>query len=108
MKTRATVAREPNRPLEIDEIDLEGPKDGKVLIRIITTCLRHTDMFTLSGRDLEGLFPAILGHEGVDMTNGGVDYSLECIGNVGVMRSALECCRGWGSAGGSHRRLDQP
>lgn len=65
MKTRAAIAWEPNRPLEIEEIDLEGPKDGEVLVRIVTTSLCHTDMFTLSGRDPEGLFPAILGHEGV-------------------------------------------
>ncbi|MDQ1199210.1 S-(hydroxymethyl)glutathione dehydrogenase/class III alcohol dehydrogenase [Agrobacterium sp. SORGH_AS 787] len=65
MKTRAAIAWEPNRPLEIEEIDLEGPKDGEVLVRIVTTSLCHTDLFTLSGKDPEGLFPAILGHEGV-------------------------------------------
>lgn len=65
MKTRAAIAWEPNRPLEIEEIDLEGPKEGEILVRIVTTSLCHTDMFTLSGRDPEGLFPAILGHEGV-------------------------------------------
>ncbi|SFY38023.1 S-(hydroxymethyl)glutathione dehydrogenase / alcohol dehydrogenase [Paracoccus pantotrophus] len=65
MKTRAAIAWEPNRPLEIEEIDLEGPRDGEVLVRIVTTSLCHTDMFTLSGKDPEGLFPAILGHEGV-------------------------------------------
>lgn len=65
MKTRAAIAWEPNRPLEIEEIDLEGPKEGEVLVRIVTTSLCHTDMFTLSGRDPEGLFPAVLGHEGV-------------------------------------------
>ena len=65
MKTRAAIAWEPNRPLEIEEIDLEGPKEGEVLIRIVTTSLCHTDMFTLSGADPEGLFPAVLGHEAV-------------------------------------------
>lgn len=64
MKTRAAIAWEPTRPLEIEEIDLEGPKDGEVLVRIVTTSLCHTDVFTLSGRDPEGLFPAVLGHEG--------------------------------------------
>lgn len=64
MKTRAAVAWEANRPLEIEEIDLEGPKDGEVLVRIVTTSLCHTDVFTLSGEDPEGLFPCILGHEG--------------------------------------------
>ncbi|GGG61213.1 S-(hydroxymethyl)glutathione dehydrogenase [Salipiger pallidus] len=65
MKVRAAVAWEANRSLEIEEIDLEGPKEGEVLVRIVTTSLCHTDMFTLSGRDPEGLFPAVLGHEGV-------------------------------------------
>lgn len=65
MKIRAAVAWEPNRPLEIEEIDLDGPKEGEVLIRIVTTSLCHTDMFTLSGADPEGLFPAVLGHEAV-------------------------------------------
>ncbi|MGY0553929.1 S-(hydroxymethyl)glutathione dehydrogenase/class III alcohol dehydrogenase [Vreelandella sp. 2A-K22] len=65
MKTRAAIAWEPNRPLEIEEIDLGGPKEGEVLVRIVTTSLCHTDMFTLSGKDPEGLFPCVLGHEGV-------------------------------------------
>ena len=64
MKTRAAIAWAPNTPLEIEEVDLEGPKDGEVLVRIVTTSLCHTDMFTLSGRDPEGNFPCILGHEG--------------------------------------------
>jgi S-(hydroxymethyl)glutathione dehydrogenase/alcohol dehydrogenase len=64
MKTRAAIAWEPNRPLEIEEIDLEGPKEGEVLVRIVTTSLCHTDVFTLSGEDPEGRFPCILGHEG--------------------------------------------
>lgn len=64
MKTRAAIAWEPNRPLEVEEVDLEGPKEGEALIRIVTTSLCHTDVFTLSGKDPEGLFPVILGHEG--------------------------------------------
>lgn len=63
MKTRAAIAWEPNHPLEIEEIDLEGPKEGEVPVRIVTTSLCHTDVFTLSGKDLEGRFPCILGHE---------------------------------------------
>ncbi|MGA1834136.1 S-(hydroxymethyl)glutathione dehydrogenase/class III alcohol dehydrogenase [Rhizobium wenxiniae] len=63
MKTRAAVAWEANKPLEIVELDLDGPKDGEVLVRIVTTSLCHTDVFTLSGRDPEGLFPCVLGHE---------------------------------------------
>ncbi len=64
MKTRAAVAFEKAKPLEIVEVDLEGPRDGEVLIEIKATGICHTDEFTLSGADPEGLFPAILGHEG--------------------------------------------
>lgn len=64
MKTRAAVAWEADKPLSIEEVDLEGPKQGEVLIRIAATGVCHTDAYTLSGRDPEGRFPAILGHEG--------------------------------------------
>jgi S-(hydroxymethyl)glutathione dehydrogenase/alcohol dehydrogenase len=64
MKTRAAVAFGAGKPLEIVEVDLEGTKAGEVLIEIKATGLCHTDDFTLSGADPEGLFPAILGHEG--------------------------------------------
>jgi S-(hydroxymethyl)glutathione dehydrogenase/alcohol dehydrogenase len=64
MKTRAAVAFQAGKPLEIVEVDLDGPKAGEVLIEIKATGLCHTDDFTLSGADPEGLFPAILGHEG--------------------------------------------
>lgn len=64
MKTRAAVAFEAGKPLEIVEVDLEGPKAGEVLIEIKATGICHTDDFTLSGADPEGLFPSILGHEG--------------------------------------------
>ena len=64
MKTRAAVALEKAKPLEIMEVDLEGPKAGEVLVEIKATGICHTDEFTLSGADPEGLFPAILGHEG--------------------------------------------
>jgi S-(hydroxymethyl)glutathione dehydrogenase/alcohol dehydrogenase len=64
MKTRAAVAFAAGKPLEIVEVDLEGPKAGEVLIEIKATGICHTDDFTLSGADPEGLFPAILGHEG--------------------------------------------
>ena len=64
MKTRAAVAFQAGKPLEIVEVDLEGPKAGEVLIEIKATGICHTDDFTLSGADPEGLFPAILGHEG--------------------------------------------
>src|SRR6202022_1569253 len=64
MKTRAAVAWEADKPLSIEEVDLGGPKAGEVLVRIVATGVCHTDAFTLSGADPEGLFPVILGHEG--------------------------------------------
>ncbi len=64
MKTRAAVAFEAKKPLEIVEVDLEGPKAGEVLVEIKATGVCHTDAYTLDGLDSEGLFPSILGHEG--------------------------------------------
>ena len=64
MKTRAAVAFEAKRPLEIVELDLEGPKAGEVLVEIMATGICHTDAYTLDGLDSEGLFPSVLGHEG--------------------------------------------
>lgn len=64
MKSRAAVAFGPGKPLEIVEIDVAPPKKGEVLIKITHTGVCHTDAFTLSGDDPEGIFPAVLGHEG--------------------------------------------
>ena len=64
MKTKAAVAFAPNKPLEIVEVDLDGPKAGEVLVEIMATGVCHTDAYTLEGKDSEGLFPSILGHEG--------------------------------------------
>ncbi len=64
MKTRAAVAFEAKRLLEIVELDLEGPKAGEVLVEIMATGICHTDAYTLDGFDSEGIFPSILGHEG--------------------------------------------
>ena len=64
MRTRAAVAVEAGKPLEVMEVNLEGPKAGEVLVEIKATGLCHTDEFTRSGDDPEGIFPAILGHEG--------------------------------------------
>ena len=64
MKSRAAVAFKPNHPLEVMEVDLDGPKAGEVLVEIKATGICHTDAFTLSGEDPEGEFPVILGHEG--------------------------------------------
>jgi S-(hydroxymethyl)glutathione dehydrogenase/alcohol dehydrogenase len=64
IKSRAAVAFGPNQPLQIVEVDVEPPKKGEVLVRIVASGVCHTDAFTLSGDDPEGIFPAILGHEG--------------------------------------------
>ncbi len=64
MKTRAAIAFAANTRLEIVEVDLEGPRAGEVLVEIMATGICHTDAYTLEGKDSEGLFPAILGHEG--------------------------------------------
>ena len=64
MQVRAAVAWEAGKPLSIETVDLEGPKEGEVLVEIKATGICHTDKYTLSGADPEGLFPCILGHEG--------------------------------------------
>jgi len=64
MKTRAAVAWEAGKPLSIEEIDVSGPKAGEVLLRMVATGVCHTDAYTLSGDDPEGIFPLVLGHEG--------------------------------------------
>jgi len=64
METRAAVAFEAGKPLSIETVTLDGPKEGEVLVEVKATGICHTDAFTLTGEDPEGLFPAILGHEG--------------------------------------------
>jgi S-(hydroxymethyl)glutathione dehydrogenase/alcohol dehydrogenase len=64
MKTRAAIAFEAGKPLVIETVDLEGPRAGEVLVEIKASGICHTDQYTLSGADPEGIFPAILGHEG--------------------------------------------
>ena len=64
MKTRAAVAWKVNEPLSIEEVELQGPRAGEVLVEVKATGICHTDLYTLSGADSEGLFPSILGHEG--------------------------------------------
>jgi S-(hydroxymethyl)glutathione dehydrogenase / alcohol dehydrogenase len=64
MKTRAAVAWQAGQPLTIETLDLDGPRAGEVLVEVKATGICHTDYFTLSGADPEGLFPAVLGHEG--------------------------------------------
>src|SRR5437660_1526162 len=64
MEVRAAVAFEPGKPLAVTHVNLDGPRAGEVMVEIKATGICHTDEFTLSGKDPEGLFPAILGHEG--------------------------------------------
>ena len=64
MKTKAAVAWKAGAPLTIETVDLDGPRHGEVLVEIKATGICHTDYYTLSGADPEGIFPAILGHEG--------------------------------------------
>src|SRR3954463_14104682 len=64
MKTRAAVAFQAKKPLEVVELDLEGPRAGEVLVEIMATGICDTDAYTLDGFDSEGIFPSILGHEG--------------------------------------------
>lgn len=64
MKIRAAIAFEAGKPLEIEEVELDGPREGECLVRLAATGVCHTDAYTLSGADAEGLFPVVLGHEG--------------------------------------------
>src|SRR6185295_525073 len=64
MRIPAAICWEPKKPLEVDLIDLAGPKEGECLVRLVATGVCHTDAYTMSGRDPSGLFPAVLGHEG--------------------------------------------
>ena len=64
MDVRAAVAFEAGKPLEVTTVKLDGPRQGEVMVEIKATGICHTDEYTLSGKDPEGLFPAILGHEG--------------------------------------------
>ncbi len=64
MRTRAAIAWEAGKPLSIEEVDLEGPRAGEVMVEMMATGVCHTDAYTLSGMDSEGIFPSILGHEG--------------------------------------------
>lgn len=87
IKTRAAVAWGPNQPLKIEEVDLMPPQKGEVLVRIVATGVCHTDAYTLSGKDPEGVFPAILGHEG-----GGIVEAIgEGVTSVAVGDHVIRC-----------------
>ncbi|MDQ5817771.1 MAG: alcohol dehydrogenase catalytic domain-containing protein, partial [Actinomycetota bacterium] len=64
MEVKAAVAHEAGKPLQIETVELEGPKEGEVLVEVKATGVCHTDAYTLSGADPEGLFPTVMGHEG--------------------------------------------
>ena len=92
MKSRAAVAFAAGKPLEIVEVDLEGPKSGEVLVEIMATGICHTDAFTLSGDDPEGAFPAILGHEGAGIVRDvGPDVSSVKVGDTVIPLYTPEC-----------------
>ncbi|MFZ3185989.1 MAG: alcohol dehydrogenase catalytic domain-containing protein, partial [Pseudomonas sp.] len=83
IKSRAAVAFAANQPLQIVEVDVAPPKAGEVLVRIVATGVCHTDAYTLSGEDSEGIFPCILGHEG-----GGI---VEAVGDHVIPLYTAEC-----------------
>lgn len=92
MKSKAAVAWEAGKPLEIEEIDVQGPGAGEVMVRIVATGVCHTDAFTLSGEDPEGLFPAILGHEGGGIVEEvGVGVSSVAVGDHVIPLYTPEC-----------------
>ncbi len=92
MKTRAAIATQAGKPLEIVELDLEGPKEGEVLVEIMATGVCHTDAFTLSGDDPEGAFPAILGHEGAGIVREvGVGVKSVAVGDHVIPLYTPEC-----------------
>lgn len=92
MKTRAAVALEAGKPLEITEVDLQGPRAGEVLVEIMATGICHTDAFTLSGDDPEGAFPAILGHEGAGIVREvGADVKSVKVGDAVIPLYTPEC-----------------
>ncbi len=92
MKTRAAVAWEAGKPLQIEEIDIAGPKQGEVLLRNVATGVCHTDAFTLSGEDPEGIFPAVLGHEGGAIVEEiGAGVTSLCVGDHVIPLYTPEC-----------------
>lgn len=92
MKSRAAIAFAANQPLVLTEIDVQGPKAGEVLVRIVATSVCHTDAYTLSGADPEGLFPAVLGHEGAGIVEAvGAEVSSVAVGDHVIPLYTAEC-----------------
>ena len=92
MKTRAAVAFEAKKPLEIVELDLDGPKAGEVLVEIMATGICHTDAYTLDGLDSEGIFPSVLGHEGAGIVREiGAGVTSVAVGDHVIPLDTPEC-----------------
>ncbi len=92
MKTRAAVAFTPRQPLEIVEVDLDGPKAGEVLVEIMASGICHTDAYTLGGLDSEGRFPCVLGHEGAGVVRElGAGVSSVAVGDHVIPLYTPEC-----------------
>jgi len=92
MKTRAAVAWAPNKPLVIEEIDIQGPQAGEVMVKLAATGVCHTDAYTLSGEDSEGIFPCILGHEGAGVVvEVGAGVSSVAVGDHVIPLYTPEC-----------------
>lgn len=92
IKSRAAVAFAPNEPLKIVELDVERPKKGEVLVKITHTGVCHTDAFTLSGADPEGVFPVVLGHEGAGVVvEVGEGVSSVAVGDHVIPLYTAEC-----------------
>ncbi|BFG76220.1 hypothetical protein PTKU46_42530 [Paraburkholderia terrae] len=100
MKTKAAIAWKAGAPLTIEEVDLEGPRAGEVLIEVKATGICHTDYDTLSGADPEGIFPAILGHEGAGVV---IDTALQAADRGYVMDSGTVTI-----SGDAKQMLDDP
>src|ERR1700674_4554868 len=101
MKGKAGVAHKAGAPLEIETVDLDGPRQGEVLVEIKATGVCHTDAYTLSGKDPEGLFPAILGHEGAGVVaEVGAGVSVLLPGAHVTPLYIPECCQCPASLGG--------
>ena len=92
MKTKAAVAWQAGKPLTIEEVDLQGPKAGEVMVKLAASGVCHTDAFTLSGDDPEGVFPAILGHEGAgEVVEVGEGVSSVAVGDHVIPLYTPEC-----------------
>ena len=92
IKTRAAGAWAPNEPLKIEELDLMPPQKGEVLVRIVATGVCHTDAYTLSGQDSEGVFPCVLGHEGAGIVEAvGEGVTSVAVGDHVIPLYTAEC-----------------